>query len=125
MTALTQAYYQFAIMLIGLSLVLGLVSRRRAFQKLGRLLPGMIAVPVALAAVSDVWAATPTLTRFALIAFIFIVVLPAALFSTPFGREVLASVVGNAVYDATRRPGCLGTLLALALGAAAVLAVVT
>ncbi|MBU1802619.1 MAG: hypothetical protein KKA97_10370, partial [Actinobacteria bacterium] len=125
MPDLLHVYHQLTIMLIGLGLVFGLLSRKRAFHKLRHVVLMMVAVPVGISVLSGVWAATPVLTRFAVAAAGLLVAVPLALFRTSFGREVLAGIVGNALYDGVRRPGCLPGFVLLVLALAIALALLT
>lgn len=120
---LLHAYHQLTILAIGLGLMLGLLTRKRAFEKLRHVVLMMVAVPIGLSVAAEVWAGTPPLTRFGVTAAGLVLAVPLVLFGTSFGREVLASVVGNALYDGARSPGCFAGffLLVLVLAAAAAL----
>lgn len=116
MTELLHAYHTLFLMMIGFGLIVGMVSRQKAFHAVKHTVLMMIAVPFVLSAVSATWAATPFATRVLLLVIGLPVAGLSALIGTAFGREVFASILGNAAYDGLRSRGCsLGCLPLLLL----------
>lgn len=107
MSELLHAYHQLYLALIGLGLIVGLVSRKKALHVVKHTVLMTLAVPFVLSAVSATWAATPFGTRALLLVVGIPVAALAALVGTGFGREVFASILGNAVYDGLRSRGCV------------------
>jgi len=115
MDALLDAIRTLSIMLIGLGVMVGLVSPSKAFKMIARMIVVPIAVLFAWTFALEAWATLPVLTRVAVIALGVPASVVALLVGTKFGREVIASIMGNWLYD-RMRSGCgLSALLLLLL----------
>ena len=123
MSELVHAYHQLYLMLIGLGLIVGLVSRKKAFHAVKHTVLMMIAMPFVLSAVSVTWAAVPLVTRFLLVAIGLPLAALAALVGTVAGREFVIGIASNWAYDGLRRPGCASRTLLLLVALGAILAV--
>lgn len=105
MDALLNALRTLAIVLLGIGVTVGIVSPSKAFKMIARMLIAPVAVLFAWTFAVEAWTVLPVATRVAVI----VLGVPASgaalLLGTRFGREVLASVVGNWLYDLLRS-GC-------------------
>ena len=123
MAELLHAYHTLFLMMIGLGLIVGLVSRKKAFHALKHMVLVMIAMPFVLSAVSATWTATPLITRFLVVAVGLPIAAMAALVGTTAGREFVIGIASNWAYDWLRRPGCVSRFVLLLVVLGAVLAV--
>ena len=105
MDALIGTIRTLAIVLIGIGLVVGLLSPVKAFKMIARMILMPVAVLFAWTFAVQAWTALHTVTQVLVI----LLGVPATgatlLFTTRFGRELLASVIGNWLYDCVR-VGC-------------------
>lgn len=123
MNELLHAYHTLFLITIGLGLIVGMVSRKKAFHAVRRTVLMIIAAPFVLLALSSMWAAigsTWAAMSFSSRVIVLVIALPLAalalLFGTAFGREIFTSILGNAAYDGLRSRGCsLGCLPLLLL----------
>ena len=115
MDALLHAIRTLSIMLIGLGVMIGMVSPSKAFKMIARIIIVPIAVIFVWTFALEAWASLPTLTRVAVVALGVPASGAALLMGTHFGREVLASVIGNWLYDRLRGGCGMHALLLLLL----------
>ena len=87
------------LILLAFGVMLGIVSRR----KVAKIIGGMIFMPVLLmlawGVVVDLWAYLSVLEKLGVVAGAMVLLLSWIVFFTAFGREVLASIVGDFLYD--------------------------
>lgn len=87
------------LILLAFGVILGLVSKR----KVAKIIGGMIFIPMLLmlawGLVVDLWAHLSVLEKLGVVAGAMVLLLSWIVFFTAFGREVLASIVGDFIYD--------------------------
>lgn len=106
MEALWFSLKQLHIILIGFGVMLGLLSGREVLGKLGKMAVLTGVFIHGGGALQAVWADLPFGTRLLALGIGLPVAAVALLAWTSFGREVLASMLGDALYDGLRLRGC-------------------
>ena len=106
MEALWFSVKQLYLVLLGLGLMLGLVTRRQVFRRIAMLIVTPVVVVVGWQSLQAVWQSTPFEARLLLLGIGLPLSLLVLLVGTSFGREVFASILGNAAYDGLRSRGC-------------------
>lgn len=118
MSGLLHALLTLAIILIGIGVMIGRISLSGALTEIVCLVVLLYAASAFAAHMGNVWASSSAATRVAAVTVILLVtpifLLMSALRSD-FGQKVLASVIGDWIYDHLRVEGCGPTVLLLIL----------
>jgi hypothetical protein len=115
MHELMNAIRTLAIIVIGFAVMLQLITPGDAFKRIARMLVIPFIVLFAWTFVVQVWNALSPVARIAVIGVGVPLSGAVLLVSTRFGREVLASVLGNWLYDGLRAGCATRSLLILFL----------
>lgn len=116
MGALLSTFLVLYLVFAGFGIMLGLVSPGRALRLLLLLLLLPVVLLVGGQALVVAWAGLPVAARLVLLFVGLPLLASTLLFRSGFGREVFASILGNAAYDWLRNRGCtLGCLPLLLL----------
>lgn len=109
MGGLLHALLTLAIILVGIGVMVGRISLSGALSKIVCLAVLLYAASAFATEMGDVWASSSTGTRAAVIAVIVLIVpgfLIVSALRSDFGQKVLASIIGDWIYDHLRERGC-------------------
>jgi hypothetical protein len=90
---------QLVILLLGFGVMFGVISPKKAFKRFGMMLIFSLMLALLWALISETWDNITFLEKIAVLAIGPIAILAAFLFGTRFGRKVLASMIGDFLYD--------------------------
>jgi len=111
MSGLVHALLGMAIVLIGFAVTLGKISLSEALSKIIGAVVVLFAASVLVAGAGEAWASLSTGARLAVAAIILLTVPVASVLvivRSDFGRKVLASILGDWIYDRLQEDGCCG-----------------
>lgn len=90
------------ILALGFGVMFGILSPKKAMKKIGLMLILPLILTISWGLLSDSWDNISYLERIVFLVSGVVVVLAVVLIGTSFGREVLASMIGNFLYDAIK-----------------------
>ena len=128
MAGLVHALLTLAIILIGIGVMIGRISLSEALRKIVLAVVGLFVASALVANAGRVWASLSAIERGAAAATLLLAVpltLGTAILRSDFGRKVLASILGDWIYDrAQEGQGCCGVQVVLLLLLAGMLALI-
>ena len=87
------------ILALGLAVMFGILSPKKASKKIGMMLIVPLLLTIAWSLLSETWDNISFLERIVFLLSGVVVLLAVVLVGTRFGREVLASMIGDFLYD--------------------------
>lgn len=93
------ALKQIYLVLLGVAVVIGLISLKKAMKKILRMLLVPIALVIGWYLIQQIWHNLSPTQQFLTVVFGVLCLLGYLLFGTRFGRDVLISIIGNFLYD--------------------------
>jgi hypothetical protein len=128
MTGLAHALLALAIILVGLGVMIGRISLSEALQKILLAVVGLFVASALVANAGRAWASLSAIERGVAAAALLLAVplaLGTAILRSDFGRKVLASILGDWIYDRYQKgEGCCGMQMILLILLAAMLALI-
>ena len=128
MTGLIHALLTLAIILVGIGVMIGRISLSEALKKILLAVVGLFIASAVVANAGRAWASLSAIERGAAAATLLLAVplaLGTAILRSDFGRKVLASILGDWIYDRYQEGGgCCGVQMFFLLLLVAMLALI-